>query len=243
MTALTKERSCSFERWREHVMILAAPYKAWKGAEVGLNLDTQKLQPMGTDDDLLYVGTAMKTVDAAAGDKQLSVDFGVEKYLRWFANDTVSPVNKLGAIAYALDDQTATRDTSNAQLGRVWGISSVDGVLIERIATASPLGGGGTLVDLPAYTANNISLADIIHDGVYDVPTTGAASTITLPAAADQGTVAIFTADGTKNGHTVTYRDETGPTAITTALTASKRHLVVVTFLGTTWRANAYVSP
>ncbi len=52
-----------------------------------------------------------------------------------------------------------------------------------------------------------------------------------------------FVADGTKNGHTVTYRDATGTVALTTALTASKRHLVVATFLNGLWNANAYVGP
>ena len=50
-----------------------------------------------------------------------------------------------------------------------------------------------------------------------------------------------FSADGVKNAHTVQYRQ--GATPLTTALTASKRHLVVALFLDGTWRANAYVSP
>ena len=85
--------------------------------------------------------------------------------------------------------------------------------------------------------------AGVIPHAVYDVPTTGAASTITLPASSIEGATIQFVADGTKNAHTVTYRDATGPTALTTALLASKRHLVVATYLGGKWFANAYVSP
>jgi len=78
---------------------------------------------------------------------------------------------------------------------------------------------------------------------IYDIPTTAAASTVTLPAAAAEGTILYFVADGTKNGHTVQYRDATGPVNLTTALTASKRHQVTAIYLNAKWTANAYVSP
>lgn len=99
------------------------------------------------------------------------------------------------------------------------------------------------LATIPAYTANDSAPTSIPTGAIIDVPTTGAASTITLPAAPPDGTWAIFTADGTKNAHTVQYRDATGPTNLTTALTASKRHEVLVSALGGKWFANAYVSP
>jgi len=66
---------------------------------------------------------------------------------------------------------------------------------------------------------------------------------VTLPASAPDGTFAYFTANGVLNANTVQYVDATGPTNITTALTASKRHLVVVVKRGGSWFANAYVSP
>jgi hypothetical protein len=75
------------------------------------------------------------------------------------------------------------------------------------------------------------------------VPATGAASTVTLPAAALDGTSASFVADGTANAHTVQYRDATGVVNLTAALTAAKRHLVIVEKVGGKWFANAYVSP
>ena len=111
-------------------------------------------------------------------------------------------------------------------------------------ATASEWGGlaapaGAAL----SYTANDAAPTTITDGVVYDVPTTGAASTITLPAAAHDGAIAFFTADGTKNAHTVQYRDATGPTNLTTALTASKRHFVVAIKAGGKWFANASVSP
>jgi hypothetical protein len=95
-----------------------------------------------------------------------------------------------------------------------------------------------------AYVSNDLVIADNPANGlIFDVPTTGAASTVTLPAAAREGTRVYFSADGTKNGHTVQYRDATGPVNLTTALTASKRHSVTALFLGSKWVAQAYISP
>jgi hypothetical protein len=76
-------------------------------------------------------------------------------------------------------------------------------------------------LSLPAFDAGDSAPASIVHGAVYDVPATAANSTISLPAAAPDGTVAHFHADGTKNGHTLTFRDVA--TAISAATTASKR--------------------
>lgn len=108
--------------------------------------------------------------------------------------------------------------------------------------------GGGSLAalftngGLASFVANDCAITptSFAH---YEINTTAAASTVTLGAAAAEGTVCIFTADGTKNGHTVQYRDATGPTNLTTALTASKRHTVVAISDGTNWHCNAYIAP
>jgi hypothetical protein len=97
---------------------------------------------------------------------------------------------------------------------------------------------------LPAFAANAIAVPSNPETGtVYDVPTTAGASTITLPAAAAEGTEISFVADGTKNGHTVQFVDATGTTNLTTALTASKRLLVKCIHLNDKWYANAYIGP
>lgn len=95
----------------------------------------------------------------------------------------------------------------------------------------------------PAFVSNDCVLTALQHDCVYDVPATGGASTVTLPAGADDGTRVFFAADGTKNVNTVQYRDATGPTNITAALTASKRHLVCCIKQNGKWFACDTVSP
>ena len=95
----------------------------------------------------------------------------------------------------------------------------------------------------PAFVSNDLIIpASPASGAVYDIPTTGAASTVTLPATAEEGCILHFVADGTKNGHAVTYRDATGPANLTSALAASKRHLTTAIFLNGKWNANAYVS-
>lgn len=96
---------------------------------------------------------------------------------------------------------------------------------------------------LPDFVANDSAPAAIEHDRIYTVPSTGAASTVTLPAAAPDGTRAFFVANGVLNGHTVQYRDATGPTVVTAALTASKRHLVTAIKIAGVWTACSGVSP
>lgn len=248
MTALTMERGAKQDAVARIGLTLASPFKAWKGAKIAINLATGKVQPASalTTAALLVIGAAHETVDAASADKELEIDLDREFFGRWWANSAVSAVvaADVGRLAYFEDDQTVCADglAGQAVAGRIWGVSSTRGVLIEQL-DVSP-GGAPFLGGMPAFAANDGIVPNWpAHGAVYDIPTTAAASTVTLPAAAQEGTVIRFCADGTKNGHTVQYRDATGPVNLTTALTASKRHLAIATFEGGKWFVNAYVSP
>lgn len=159
-----------------------------------------------------------------------------------------------GKPCYAGDDNTIYLASSAAGVakpyaGIVYGLTGSEVRVGIGPLFGAPFGGagvGGGLGTLAAFAANTITPAAtaLADGGVYDVPTTAAASTIVLPAAAAVGTRLTFCADGTKNGHTVQYIDATGSVAITTALTASKRHMVVaVKESATIWCCVAYVSP
>lgn len=149
---------------------------------------------------------------------------------------------------FAADDHTISKH-SNAgayQLAGLYCGMDEDGKVRVFVGPqAIAIAGGGVVGILAAQVSNDFILAagEVMHGATYDVGTTGAASTVTLPATPADGTRIYFVADGTKNGHTVQYRDATGPTNLTTALLASKRHLVVCVGLGGKWFANAYVSP
>ncbi len=105
----------------------------------------------------------------------------------------------------------------------------------------APILGGA----LPAFAAGAMapSAAQLTHNAVHDVPTTAANSTISLPAASVTGTRVFFSADGTKNGHTVQFLDATGAVALTAALTASKRFLAIAQKLGTVWAVTVTSAP
>lgn len=245
MTALAKERARRTETWRYKSFTLLSGTKGYKGGEAVLN-SSAKVVPATSTTGVVAMGIFAETVDASAGDLPVQIDLQREVIIEWYANATAGDAvaaTDVGSEAFFFDDQTVTITAAGrSPAGRIWGVDSTKGVAIEKPYGVAPR----SVLAQPAvgaYTANDYAPASIVPDAIYDVPTTGAASTITLPAAAPDGTRASFTADGTKNGHTVQYRDATGPTNLTTALTASKRHLVIVEKLGGKWFANAYVSP
>jgi hypothetical protein len=223
-------------------MTLASGNVAFKGGIAAIRLADGLVVPGTASGAIRVIGHFTENVDATAAAKPVEVDFDREFRARLWDNSSADAVvaADIGSLCYVEDDQTVSSvpATGAAPAGIVWGVDS-RGVLVEMVAPQLPAIG-----ELPAFAANNINVAAGSMSGtVYDIPATGAASTVTLPASAVEGTQLLFVADGTKNGHTVQYRDATGPTNLTTALTASKRHQVRAIYLNGAWTANAYVSP
>lgn len=254
MAALTANRTKKMKRFSTYKMTLASGNVAYIGGMACIDLSTGKVEPGHTESDLFFIGWFDESVDATSGDKQVLVNFEREITAEWKTNDAAgTPVTaaSIGSLCYILDDQTVTGSaTGRSYAGRVWDVSATRGVLVEPLqafpATLATLGGIALATDtLPAFSAGDSAPADITSGAVYQVPATAANSTITLPdaSALDDGVFAVFVADGVDNGHTVQYRDETGPVNLTTALTASKRHMVVATVLDGLWYATAYVAP
>ena len=245
MTALAKSRMSQPERWTYKEFTLASGTIAYQGGIASLVLGVGKVHPGVAENGALVIGKFASDKDASAADQIVTVYFDRERAIEWFANSGTSAVaaTDIGALCFVEDDQTVRIAGAGYTIaGRVWGVDSVKGVAVERLdfATNDNL----TKAAAQSWTVNDLVLAASPPSRtVYDIPTTTGASTVTLPATASEGTTIQFVADGTKNGHTVQYRDATGPTNLTTALTASKRHLVVCTFLNSKWYANAYVSP
>lgn len=246
MTALAASRGRSKEVWNQKQFTLASTYVAYKGGKCCILPGTNTVVPASASVGLLEIGVFMENMDATSAAKLVNVDLCRDVVAEWWPNSGTNPVvaNDLGAMAYSEDDNVVGNVAATFPLaGRIWGIETTRGVLVERITPGSSLAG---LVAAPgaaiAFASADIVIGNNPVPGtVYDVPTSAANSTISLPATAKAGTWIHFKADGTKNGHTVQYRDVT--TAITTALTASKRHLVSAYFDGSKWFANAYISP
>ena len=228
---------------------LASGQVVWRGALIAIKLGTgQVVEATGASDELV-IGTAMADVDASVATKRIAVRIERgEIHCLYLANGSSIAATDLGATCYVADDQTVSLTPSSAGAsvaGRIWGVETVRGVLVELL---QPIAQAGALLAeraLPAHVSNDVILptSGAISGSVFDIATTAAATTVTLPAVASEGTELTFVADGTKNGHTVQYRDATGPTNLTTALTASKRHTVKAIYLNGAWSALAYISP
>jgi hypothetical protein len=195
----------------------------------------------------IRIGFAGDDLASTATDRTINVKSGGPEYwTQWFTNSTSTnavAATDVGNECYFADAGTVTITRGRFKAGIVIAVDSTKGVLVLPVAFASAPAAQAPTAPTIAFAANAVAPAAIVNGAVYDVPTTAGASTITLPAAAADGTTASFAADGTKNGHTVQYVDETGTTNLTTALTASKRHLVIVTKNGGKWFATAYVGP
>jgi len=245
MTAQVRDQDRPFKFFRDITLVLAVGTIAFKGARACLN-GAGKVVPASSAPNQQAIGTFIRGVNATAADKPVSVDLGREVRAEWWPNATAGDAvlaADVGKLCYHLDDNTVTITAANRSIaGRVWEVHPTKGVLVEKLDVPKQL------LPLPtpiAFVANDyvLTAAATIQDAVFDVPVTAGVSTVTLPADAPDGTRIFFAADGTKNGHTVQYRDATGPTNLTTALLASKRHLVVAVKVGGKWVANAYVSP
>lgn len=249
MTLLADSKPRRFEIWKHKTFTLASGTKAFKGGRACLNT-SGKVVPATSTTGLLAIGVFDENVDATAADKPVSIDLEKEITVERFANATdggAAASTSVGSVAYMLDDATVTMTSTGRSIaGRVWDVSTTKGVAIEKLEQVPNAGLSElALGTLPGQVSNDFILTagGVAQDATYPIGTTAAASTVTLPAAAPDGSRITFVADGTANGHTVQYRDATGPTNLTTALTASKRHLVICVKVSSKWFANAYVSP
>jgi hypothetical protein len=249
MSAQTKGVPRPTHDFRLIELTLTSGTKSFRGARAVLNPATGKVLPAAEDQaGMIALGIFVRDVDATLADKPVTVDLEMEVRVAFFQNATSTDAvlaTDVGKLAYHVDDQTVgVLSAGRTVAGRVLVLDS-RGVGVAKLDFASVLGDAplAPAPDVASFTANDWAPAAIVNGALYDVPTTGAASTVTLPAAAPDGTRASFAADGTKNAHTVQYRDATGPVNLTTALTAAKRHLVHVAKRDGKWVANAYVSP
>lgn len=249
MTALSADRASRLVMIRNLPVTLTSGQVAYKNAAIGLNLSTGKAVPMSSASNLWYLGTAIRYTNATADtliDVRLPNEIAVEVFANATGGDAVAAAN-VGSLAYFLDDQTVTiTSTSRSIAGRIVRFDSVKNeVWVQKLEAAVSVAAAPNVMLTGAtlsFTAADCAPASVVSNAVYQVPTTAANSTITLPTTdVAAGTHVCFQANGTANGHTVQYRF--GTTNITTALTASKAHQVRAVYNGTVWTAIAYVSP
>jgi hypothetical protein len=244
--ALTDDKQRDFETWDYKQFTLASGYKAYKNAQLGLILtgaDAGKVRPWTAASNLMHIGTAWRQVDATSAAKTITVRLDQGMVLEWLANGDTIAATDCGKFAYMQDDQTVKKAATNSSaVGIIRAVDSTLGVLVQKFALPMGQVGGGVGV-LAAFAAGDTAPTDIADGAHYDVPTTAANSTISLPAATNyrDGHCAFFFADGTKNGHTLTFRDVA--TAISAATTASKRVFAIAKVFGGKWYVDVSVGP
>jgi len=242
MTALSAEKTRDTENWF-YKEFTATGVKIWKGASVFLIIAGASAGKV-TDTpaaNTKYLGVCWRTADATAADVSVTVRLDRElQGLEWLVNGDAIATADIGKYCYAADDQTVQKaPLAGLPMGVIWAVDSVLGVLVNKFS-AIELPPVGTL---PAFAGGDTAPTAIGHLAVYDIPTTSANSTISLPVATNypDGVRAYFVADGTKNGHTLTFRDVA--TAISAATTASKRVLAMAMTSGGKWFVTLTVGP
>lgn len=249
MTQLTDKRGRDREIVNKLELVFTGS-KIFEGARVGIIMvgaNAGKVAEANAFMNMFNIGTSFRTYDASAADVVGTVELDQEFETEWFDNGSSIAATDVLKLCTFLDDTSVVHGTAasvaatlgSQQAGRIWGVDTIRGVRVERLRPG--MGLTPLITAFPAYTSNDVAPAAIIDGAIYDIPTTGAASTISLPATPPDGIKATLIADGTKNGHTITVRDVA--TAITAALTASKRLHIQITSLGGKWFAAAAIGP
>lgn len=125
--------------------------------------------------------TVIDNTGGANGDLYADVDFGIEKLLYPFGNDTGSPITQaqIGGIAYGLDDQTVTASAAgNSPVGTPWIVSEGGGTDLRA----------GVYVEMPAGALAAFILAQAaaqaasaaITPGMQAIDATLVAGTVTI---------------------------------------------------------------
>lgn len=138
MAALTGPRAQVIERWTHHMFILAAGERVFRGSAIVGDPATGRVRrPAAATAGLLHLGYSDEDVDATAGEKEVSVDLGMEIEVRWLANDGTITAADVFGLCYLLDDQTVTgTGTGNSLSGRIWAVEAARGVAVQVLRPA-----------------------------------------------------------------------------------------------------------
>lgn len=247
MTATTQSILRVSKVLRRPQLTLLSGQKVYQGTFAAFNGSGKVVGPSAVT-TLLTIGRFAEDYDASAtganADMNCVVDLGRDVWCEAFVNDTVNPVTAaaVGNVCYLLDNQTVTIDsTSHSIAGRVWQVDTVEGLvyvqMLETVTTSTSNALASTLDTTTAnFTGNDWApAAGTLVSGTTFVigsgSNLGANATLTLPSSGvAAGTTVFFAANGAQGAFTVTVR--MGTTAITSALTASKRWMAKAVNVG-----------
>jgi hypothetical protein len=247
MTATTQSILRVSKVIRRPQLTLLSGQKVYQNTIAAFN-GTGKIVGPSAATTLLTIGRFVEDYDASAtganADMNCVVDLGRDVNCEAFVNDTVNAVTtaSIGNACYLLDNQTVTIDpTSHSIAGRVWAVDATEGLVyvqvLETVTTSTSNALASTLDTATAnFTGNDWApAAGTLVSGTTFVigsgSSLGANSTLTLPGSGvAAGTTVSFAANAAQGAYTVTIR--MGTTAITSALTASKRWMAKAVNVG-----------
>ena len=247
MTATTQSILRTSKVLRRPQLTLLSGQKVYQATGATFNGSGKVVTPSAAT-TLLTIGRFAEDYDASAtganADMLCVVDLGRDIGCEAFVNDTVNPVTaaSVGNVCYWLDNQTVTIDsTSHSIAGRVWEVNTTENLVyvqvLDTVTTSTSNAVAATLDTATATFAGNdwAPAAGTLVSGKTFVIGSGsglaANATLTLPGSGvAAGTVVFFAANGAQGAYTVTIR--MGTTAITSALTASKRWMAKAVNVG-----------
>lgn len=134
MTALVQSRISKPKSISRLLMLVASGAKGFKGGQAVVNSAGYVVNGAAGPGNV-KVGYFYEDFDNSAGSVPLAVNVELDQeiWARWLANDTTAPLTQADMLrdAYVLDDQTGTADSDNTIAGRVWGIDTKLGVLVQ----------------------------------------------------------------------------------------------------------------
>ncbi len=138
-------------------------------------------------------GTSVDNTGGSDGDLTCDVDFGYEKLLYPFGNDTGTPIAAahIGGTAYGLDDQTVTADATGASpVGTPWVVSDGSGTSLRA----------GVYVELPpgalaAFIAAQAAANSALEEALANAPLMQTASATLVAGTATINTVITVAAN------------------------------------------------
>lgn len=136
MAALNSARVARFDTIKAKLLPLGATFKAFRGGMACADTSAAVVKPGAAGNaNLLPIGVFEQDYDNSAGGASVSVQIRLfrEIWVYWWDNQgNISLASNLFQDCYILDDHTVTiTATSNSKAGRIWGVDSLKGVLVQ----------------------------------------------------------------------------------------------------------------
>ena len=127
------DRMRRIEAWSYYQGVLTNAVQAEKGKLACIDTATGLVTNGAASATLIPIGYFDERL-LGDGTLEVRVQLFQEVWIHWFDNDVATPVvvGDVMSDCYILDDETVTGDATGASVaGRVWAISSVEGVGVE----------------------------------------------------------------------------------------------------------------